>query len=99
MNNLFLQGSIKVPTLGIFFAPTSSQSDTNGELTFGGIDPTKYLGPIKYTPITSTFPSSEFWGINQEILYGNTNILNVTAGIVDTGTTLVLIATSALLGC
>ena len=37
------------------------------------------------SPITTVSPSSEFWGINQSILYGTTTILAETAGIVDTG--------------
>lgn len=36
--------------------------------------------------ITSTFPSSLYWGIDQSVVYGSgTNILRKTAGIVDTG--------------
>lgn len=40
------------------------------------------------------FPASQYWGINQSIRYGlSTNILSGAAGIVDSGTFLVLIAT------
>jgi hypothetical protein len=48
------------------------------------------------SPITSTSPANEFWGIDQSITYGTTSILSTTAGIVDTGTTLTLIATGKL---
>jgi hypothetical protein len=95
VNNLFSQGTITEPTLGVFFAPTTSESETNGELAFGTPDKGKCVGPINYTPITTTSPASEYWGINEEITYGGTVILETTAGIVDTGTTLVLIATNA----
>lgn len=49
------------------------------------------------SPLTTTAPASEFWGIDQSITYGssNTPILAQTAGIVDTGTTLILMATNA----
>ena len=48
--------------------------------------------------LTSTSPASEYWGIDQSISYGSdTTILDSTAGIVDTGTTLVLIASGKLL--
>lgn len=48
-------------------------------------------------PSASTSPASEFWGINESIRYGtSTTILSTTAGIVDTGTTLLLIASDAL---
>ena len=40
--------------------------------------------------------ASHYWGIDQSVTYGDeTNILNTTAGIVDTGTTLLLLATDA----
>jgi hypothetical protein len=47
-----------------------------------------------HSPITKTYPAREFWGIDQSIQYGkSTSILKTTAGIVDTGTTLIYIAT------
>ncbi|KAH9936082.1 acid protease [Fomitopsis serialis] len=69
----------------------------NGELTFGGVDSTKYTGDITYTPITTTSPASNYWGINQDVTYGQngTSLLSGNAGIVDTGTTLLMIATDA----
>ena len=111
-DNLFSQGTIPQDLVAVSFEPTTSESITNGELTFGGTDPSKFIAPITYTwvvvlrplvsmltlfysPVTSTLPSSEFWGINQAITYGSTTILSSTAGIVDTGTTLLLIASGA----
>ena len=49
------------------------------------------LTTVIYSPITSTFPASEFVGIDQTIAFGNQTILT-SSGIVDTGTTLLLIA-------
>ena len=43
-------------------------------------------------PITSTSPASFYWGINQSVKYGSTTISSTTAGIVDTGTTLLYLA-------
>jgi hypothetical protein len=94
-DNLYSQGIISQIVVGISFEPTTSESDTNGELTFGGTDATKYTGAIAYTPLTTTYPSSYYWGINQSITYGTTTILSETAGIIDTATTLILIATNA----
>ncbi|KAK2464671.1 hypothetical protein APHAL10511_003247, partial [Amanita phalloides] len=45
-------------------------------------------------PVTSTYPASAYWGINESITYGSRTILSSTAGIVDTGTTLILITTN-----
>ncbi|KAG1820843.1 aspartic peptidase domain-containing protein [Suillus subaureus] len=93
-DNLYAQKKISSEVLGVFFAPASSD-DSSGELTFGGYDASKITGGINYVPITSTSPASDYWGIDQSISYGSKPILDETAGIVDTGTTLILIASDA----
>jgi hypothetical protein len=47
--NLYSQGTISQVVVGVSFEPTTSQTVTNGELTFGGTDSTKYTGSIAYT--------------------------------------------------
>ncbi|KAF9041825.1 acid protease [Hymenopellis radicata] len=95
-DNLFSQGTITDNKIGIFFAPTNSLESENGVLTWGGVDTSKLTSDISYTPLTSTFPSNLFWGIDESITYGeSTTILSSTAGVVDTGTTLMLLATDA----
>ncbi|KAF9820011.1 hypothetical protein IEO21_01673 [Rhodonia placenta] len=94
-DNLYSQGQISENLVAVSFAPTTSESDNNGELTFGGTDSSKYTGSINYVSLTSTSPASEYWGIDESITYGSETILSETAGIVDTGTTLVLIASNA----
>lgn len=76
------------------FAPTNNTFDVNGELVFGGIDPGRFTGSLSVFPITATFPSSQFFGIDATFVQGGTAILG-SAGIVDTGTTLVLLASQA----
>ncbi|KAG1789277.1 acid protease [Suillus plorans] len=93
-DNLYKQRTISSEVLGVFFAPASSD-DTSGELTFGGYDASKITGDVSYVPITTTSPASEYWGIDQSIRYGSMPILDETAGIVDTGTTLIYIASDA----
>jgi len=94
-DNLFSQGTISAHEIAVSFEPLTQLNQLNGELTWGGTDSSKFTGSITFTPITSTSPSNEFWGINESIEYGTTTILSTTAGIVDTGTTLILIATNA----
>ncbi|KAI0730931.1 acid protease [Earliella scabrosa] len=95
-DNLFKQKKIKANLVAVSFEPTNSKGKVNGELTFGGTDPHKISGSIHYAPITRTGPASSFWGIDQSIRYGtSTQILSKASGIVDTGTTLVLIADDA----
>ena len=58
--------------------------------------PLEFLLRLEFcnSPITTTFPASAYWGIDQSVRYGpNPTILAKTAGIVDTGTTLLLFAT------
>ncbi|KAH9482175.1 Polyporopepsin [Psilocybe cubensis] len=96
MDNLYNQGLVSNYEVGIFFEATTDTNVSNGQLTFGGTDPSKHMGDITYTPITSISPASAYWGITQSLSYGNLNILSPgTPGIVDTGTTLILIATDA----
>ncbi|KAG2038807.1 acid protease [Suillus americanus] len=90
-DNLYRKGTIGTEALGVYFAPGGSA----GELTFGGSDSSKTTSSVNYVPITTTSPSSQYWGIDQSITYGSSTILSATAGIVDTGTTLILIATDA----
>ncbi|KAG0695378.1 acid protease [Suillus ampliporus] len=98
MNNALSQGLITEEILGVSFAPATSYNDTNGALTYGGIDSSLYTGEITYTPVTATYPAGYYWGINvTDATYGLANdkttvIPTSTAGIVDTGTTLVLLA-------
>ena len=100
-NNLFFQGKISSEVVGISFSPTTSLSSGNGELTFGGVDSSTYTGSITHTPITSVSPAKYYWGIDQSITDGSSGatILGKTAGIVDTGTTLMLIASDAFSRC
>ena len=46
-----------------------------------------FTGQITYTPITSTAPASNYWGIDQTVTYGEsgTTLMDNLAGIVDTG--------------
>ncbi|KAF8260454.1 acid protease [Lactarius quietus] len=94
-DNLFSEGTIPADLIAVSFEPTTSSSDQNGELTFGGTDSSKFTGSITNVPATTTSPASLFWGIDESITYGTTTILSTTAGIVDAGTTLILIATDA----
>ncbi|KAI0672030.1 family A1 protease [Trametes maxima] len=97
-DNAFNQGLIPQHLVGFSFEPSSSLNNANGELTFGGVDPSKFTGPLNFVPITATSPASQFVGIDQSITFGSPIgqiILPSTAGITDTGTTLLLIASDA----
>ncbi|KAF8628655.1 hypothetical protein AX15_003786 [Amanita polypyramis BW_CC] len=96
-DKLYSLGIIPTELIGISYVPTTQVGETaNGELTFGAVDSAKYTGEIEYIPITQSSPANKYWGIDQSISYGDgTTILSMTAGIVDTGTTLLLLATDS----
>ncbi|KAG1830200.1 acid protease [Suillus variegatus] len=94
MDNLFSQNSINSEILGVYFVPVSEENPT-GTLTFGGSNSSLMTSDITYTPITSASPACNYWGIDQSIAYGDSTILSSAAGIVDTATVLILIATDA----
>ncbi|KAF8953251.1 family A1 protease, partial [Flammula alnicola] len=94
-NNLFTQKTIPTQSIGISFNPTTESGTMNGEMTFGNTDSSRFTGSITYVPITKTSPASMYWGIDQTLSYGQGSQLLQSSGIVDTGTTLLLIATDA----
>ena len=51
-DNLYSQGVIDRNMVSVSFEPTTTSSDENGVLTFGGVDETKYEGEITYVPIS-----------------------------------------------
>ncbi|KAF4341615.1 aspartic ase precursor [Fusarium beomiforme] len=98
MDNLYSQGSISTEVLGVSFRPESGSDDddNNGELTLGGTDSSKYTGSIKYFPTLQTGQAAAYWGISvSAFTYGSKTLGSSNNAIVDTGTTLIYIATSA----
>lgn len=94
--NLFTQKLIPTESIGISYEPTTSEGVLNGELTFGTTDTSKTTSDVTFVPITSTSPASNYWGIDQSLSYGqDSSPILTSSGIVDTGTTLLLIATDA----
>ncbi|KAG2145185.1 acid protease [Suillus clintonianus] len=94
MDNARQQGLIQSQIMSVSFAPASSVNDTNGVITFGGVNPSLFVGNITYVPVTSTYPAGYSWGINiTSCFYGDTTIFSTsTAGTVDTGNSLVALA-------
>jgi len=96
-DNLVRQGTIKQNVVAVYFEPSNSTSDTNlnGELIFGGTDRTKYIGDITYHRVTKTAPASRYFGVDASFRYGSEAILNTSSGLVDTGTNLIGLDTRA----
>ncbi|KAF9369621.1 hypothetical protein CPB97_003443 [Podila verticillata] len=98
VDNLYSTHQISSNVIGVWFQPITDggTEETNGEVTFGGLDSTKYSGSITYVPITTASPARYYWGIDvSEIAYGTAKVTSTIHGIVDTGTTLILLSSSA----
>ncbi|KAG2356728.1 aspartic peptidase domain-containing protein [Suillus spraguei] len=82
--------------VGIFFHPLTKNPDTDvGELAFGEPDYTKCIDDIVYTDVTNTPSTTDYCGIDMLITYGDTDILFLSAGIIDTGCIYIYLASDA----
>lgn len=74
----------------------SDTDDTNGELTLGGVDTNKYSGSLTYFPRLTSGAAAPYWGLSiASFTYGSTTLATSQTGIIDTGTTLIYIPTTA----
>ncbi|KAG2370156.1 aspartic peptidase domain-containing protein [Suillus spraguei] len=90
---LYEKGKIDWHVIGIFFQPVTADPDSKlGKLTFGGTDSTNLVDNVSFTANPG---SSLYWGINSRITYGQRSILDYNAGVVDTGCTLLSLASDA----
>ncbi|KAG2062771.1 acid protease [Suillus decipiens] len=49
IDRLVEESTVRRPIVGIFFKPTVANEDNDGELCFGGTNPSKYIGKPRYT--------------------------------------------------
>lgn len=49
VDNMFKQRLIERKLVGISFEPTTQNVSTNGVITFGGVDPNRFIGLLTYT--------------------------------------------------
>ncbi|KZP19634.1 acid protease [Athelia psychrophila] len=95
---LYSSRVISTEVLGVYFTPASNSTNSSsaqGELSWGAPDTSKMTGPVAYVPVSKTAPSNQSWGIDQSVSYGGVELLKNASGIVDTGTTLVLLEQKA----
>ncbi|KAG6331114.1 hypothetical protein ID866_7977 [Astraeus odoratus] len=95
VDRLYIQGIISHAVLGIYFVPHNDGD--HGLLSFGNYDDTVLLSGMNYVPVTSTFPVSNYWGVDASVIYQGNTILNPTSGIIDTGNSHIKIAGDAFL--
>lgn len=86
VDNFISQGLISSPVFGVYLGKASNGG--GGEYVFGGYDSTKFTGALTTVPVDN---SQGFWGITVSALKSGTTSFGSFNGILDTGTTLLLL--------
>ncbi|KAG0200913.1 hypothetical protein BGX28_006160 [Mortierella sp. GBA30] len=92
LDNAIAAGAITQPVVSVFLPSVRRNGGVGGEYLFGGIDSTKYTGDLTYINVSR----KAYWQIPMDdITYNGKSLGQANEGIVDTGTTLVIISTAA----
>ncbi|EJU04182.1 acid protease [Dacryopinax primogenitus] len=99
VDSLYNEGRISERTVGIYLAPFGENgTQTNaGELTFGGVDKSKFEGELVWAP---QMQNDRHWAVQIDgVAYGSQGLQNGTSqAIVDTGTLPILLPFDAFFG-
>lgn len=84
--NMIKQKLVKDPLFSFYIKHSGGKSDEGGELIFGGIDKSKYIGEIKYAPVTR----KGYWEVKLNEIYINGEAQQIQGhAAIDTGTSLI----------
>ncbi|KAG6328880.1 hypothetical protein ID866_10208 [Astraeus odoratus] len=87
VDNLYSQGTITHPVLGVYLVPENVRNvGGGGLLSFGSVDATVLTSDVKYIPATQTPPASLYWGVDASLMYDDMSISGPISGVLDTGT-------------
>ncbi|KAH7028696.1 aspartic peptidase domain-containing protein [Linnemannia elongata] len=93
ITNMILQNQIDQPIVSVWLNKASDQDaslSNGGQFIFGGVDPSLYIGPITYVPVTST----KEWQIKIDQVFIGRKELSLSSAassaIVDTGSSYIL---------
>ncbi|KAF9207290.1 hypothetical protein BGZ49_000772 [Haplosporangium sp. Z 27] len=92
LDNAIAAGVVAQPVISVFLPSYRRNGGVGGQYLFGGIDSTKYSGDLTYINVSQL----GYWQIPMDdITYNGSSLGQSSQGIVDTGTTLVIIGTAA----
>ncbi|KAF9955291.1 Type I transmembrane sorting receptor [Mortierella alpina] len=92
LDNAIATEALALPVVSVFLPSQRLFNGVGGQYLFGGIDSTKYTGELTYVPVTK----KGYWQISIEDVGFNDQSLGVASqGIVDTGTTLIIVGDEA----
>ena len=92
LDNAIAAGVLAQPVVSAYLPSVRRNGGAGGEYLFGGIDSTKYTGSLTYVPVTQ----KGYWQVLvQDASYNGASLKQTSQGIVDTGTTLVIVGNAA----
>ncbi|GJJ70351.1 hypothetical protein EMPS_02700 [Entomortierella parvispora] len=92
LDNAISAGVLAQPVVSVFLPSERLFNGQGGAYLFGGIDSTKYTGSLTYVPVTQ----EGYWQILvQDASFNGVSLKQTSQGIVDTGTTLIIVGDAA----
>jgi len=92
MDNAIAAGVLAQPVVSVFLPSVRRNGGVGGQYLFGAIDSSKYTGSLTYIPVDT----EGWWQIKMDdVLFNGKSLGFNQEGIVDTGTTLVLLSDDA----
>ncbi|KAK5829326.1 rhizopuspepsin 2 precursor [Linnemannia elongata] len=92
MDNAIAAGALTSPVVSVFLPSVRRNGGVGGQYLFGGIDSTKYTGSLTYVPVTQ----KGYWQIHiSDASVNGVSLGQASEGIIDTGTTLVIVGDAA----
>ncbi|KAF9955292.1 hypothetical protein BGZ72_003851 [Mortierella alpina] len=92
LDSAIAAGALGQPLVSVFLPSVRRNGGTGGEYLFGGIDASKFTGDLTYVPVTK----EGYWQIAIDgISAGGQDLGLSSEGIVDTGTTLIIVSNDA----
>ncbi|KAF9024158.1 Type I transmembrane sorting receptor [Haplosporangium bisporale] len=88
LDNAIAAKAITLPVVSAFLPSVRKNGGKGGNYLFGGIDKTRYTGALTYVPVTK----KGYWQVLiQDAAFNGKSLKQTSQGIVDTGTTLLII--------
>ncbi|KAG0034810.1 hypothetical protein BGZ81_002902 [Podila clonocystis] len=92
MDNAIVAGVLVQPVVSVFLPSERLFNGEGGAYLFGAIDNTKYTGSLTYVPVTK----KGYWQVLvQDAAFNGQSLGQTSQGIVDTGTTLIIVGDAA----
>ncbi|KAG0086705.1 Type I transmembrane sorting receptor [Podila epicladia] len=92
LDNAIAAKAIALPVVSVFLPSVRKNGGQGGNYLFGGIDNTSYTGALTYVPVTK----KGYWQVLiQDAAFNGKSLKQTSQGIIDTGTTLMIISNAA----